>query len=219
MWFLMLKNLFHKINLMLNFIKEHFFKISDSPRIYALSQVMLAPCARERILKKIDQIIRLYPPGNKILDVGCGPNSYLFEKGLDPIGLDITRSYVEKYKKSGHCAIFGSSDSLPFKNLSFDSVWSFGLLHHLTNSQFKKTVLEVIRVTKSNGYAAIFDAVMPKSFFRHPLAYLIRKMDRGAFMRNEEEILKLLPNVKKWKKERYVYAETGLELLILTYKK
>lgn len=180
--------------------------------------MLLAPRAKLRILKKIDQIILKYPIGNKILDVGCGPSSYLFEKKLNPIGLDIAKSYIEKYNASGHKAFLGSSVAMSFKDKQFDSVWSFGLFHHLTDSQFEKTVSEMMRVCKKNGYIIIFDAVLPYSFLEMPLAWVIRKMDRGAFMRKENHIYKLLPNKKKWELKRYVYALVGLEMMIMIFK-
>ena len=47
----------------------------NNPIFYNLSQVILAPGAKKGIVREIKRILKLMPPSENILDVGCGPKS------------------------------------------------------------------------------------------------------------------------------------------------
>jgi SAM-dependent methyltransferase len=102
---------------------------------------------------------------------------------------------------------------LPFKDRCFGGVWSVGLLHHLTDSDVADTVREMMRVCRVGGYVAILDAVMPNPAWGRPVAYTLRRLDRGQFVRSQPHLLSLFPNLASWKIERFTYALTGLEFV------
>ena len=78
----------------------------------------------------------------------------------------------------------------------------------------------MLRVCKEKGHLIIFDAVFPKSCFNKPIAWLIRKADRGRYMRNEKALLALIPdNFKIIHKQRITYSYNGLEALVLIIRK
>ena len=98
--------------------------------------------------------------GDLLLDVGCGSGraSIPFAKnGVKVIGLDISEQMVlrakNKSKKQGLTDyidyIIGDSESLPFKNNSFDGVIAFGVLHHVPTPQ--KMLDQMSKVLKSGG--------------------------------------------------------------------
>jgi hypothetical protein len=72
---------------------------------------------------------------------------------------------------------------------------------------------EAVRVCRPGGYCEILDAVKPVSYWRRPVAALIRRLDRGEFMRSSEELLSLLSRVGEWRSTRLTQAATGLELV------
>jgi SAM-dependent methyltransferase len=90
--------------------------------------------------------------------------------------------------------------------------WSIGLLHHLPDALV--TISEAVRVCRPGGYCAILDAVKPVSYWTRPVTALIRRLDRGEFVRSSEELLSLLSRVGEWRSTRLTYAATGLELLV-----
>ncbi len=200
-------------------LKGRMPQILERPFLYNLIQDILGYGSEKLILKKLKEIFRFVSPDENILDVGCGPSSRLWKLGYKPFGLDISKSYVSEFNKTCDKAKLGSADTLPFKKQEFKIVWSFGLLHHLEDNVARKSILEMIRVCKKNGEVLIFDAVLPVSFWFYPFASIIRKFDRGCYMRTEADFDSILPQKSKWEKERYIYAKTGLELLILTYRK
>jgi hypothetical protein len=70
-----------------------------------------------------------------------------------------------------------------------------------------------MRVGQQGGYVVIFDAVFPTVPWRKPLAWAIRRMDRGRFVRSQQEIEALLPYRERWLIERQPYSYNGLEIL------
>jgi SAM-dependent methyltransferase len=189
------------------------YRILDRPAVYALAQNIFAPGQDTRITQRIRDMLSDLPEGGSLLDLGCGPQSWLTRVGLKPCGLDISPSYVAKYRSLGGLGVVGSAAQVPFQDRSFEGVWSVGLLHHLPDDLAGATLREGLRVCRRGGYVAILDAVQPTVPWRQPLATIIRKMDRGKFIRSEEALKALLPDPQKWTCARFTFATTGLEML------
>jgi SAM-dependent methyltransferase len=190
------------------------YRLLDQPWVYRLSQFLLAPGANNAITRKIERLLTQLPPAQHILDVGCGPSSWLWKAGLHPIGIDMAFSYTKAFSQLGETAVAGSAAALPFREQSFDAVWNFGLLHHLPDDMARQAVLETVRVCRPSGYIVIIDAVLPDPVWCRPLAYVQRRADRGRFVRRESELKMILPPDKSFTTERFTYTYNGLELLI-----
>lgn len=192
-------------------MENFLYKVLDVPFVYKIAQWIFAGGGDKRIIEEINFLRRQLPRGKKILDVGCGPQSLLWCAGLNPIGLDITPSYVKEYKKHGYDARVGNAQNLPFADSSFNGVWSLGVFHHLDEKRAKTSILEMMRVTKKGGYIAIIDAVLPVNVLTGPIAQILQKLDRGKFVRTEKENRQLLPSDSIWKTNRFTYTVFGLE--------
>lgn len=190
------------------------YRILDRPAAYALAQNIFAPGQDTRITQRIRDILSKLPEGGCLLDLGCGPQSWLTKVGLKPYGLDISPSYLAEYRNLGGLGVVASAAQVPFQDHSFEGVWSVGLLHHLSDDMASAALREGLRVCRRGGYVAILDAVKPDAAWRQPLATIIRKMDRGRFMRNEEALKALLPDPENWTCSRFTFATTGLEMLV-----
>ena len=153
---------------MFNKISSHLLEI---PIIYNLTQKFFAPGSNKKITHAINSIIKKLPYAENYLDVGCGPKSVLWQIGIKPIGLDVSTKYINEYNKiSNNSGIVGKSDSIPLENESFDSIWSFGLFHHISDKVVKFSLKEMLRGCKEKGHIIIFDAVLPKSYINKPIA-------------------------------------------------
>lgn len=107
---------------------------------------------------------RFFPfaPGDKVLDVGCGPGFWtrtLARRGYVTSAVDLTETAVALTRKSldlfGLTADVrvGDAEALPFEPASFDGVVSHGVIHHTPNTQ--QCVNEIARVLKPGGCAVV----------------------------------------------------------------
>ncbi len=187
-----------------------FYRILENPLFYRISQYILGPGAENDLRLGFHNSLRQIPPNSRVLDVGCGPHSWLWGEGLHPVGLDISISYSRAFRERGETAVNGSAMALPFPVGSFHAVWSAGLLHHLPDSFARDAVIEMVRVTSPTGFCLIFDSVLPEPAWKRPIAHLIRRLDRGAYVRRQSALTALLPE-EGWSLKRISYTCWGLE--------
>lgn len=97
----------------------------------------------------------LLEPDDKILEIGCGIGTIVFElskKGYNIIGIDISREAVAYgIKKYGDIHLeVQPAEALSYENESFDVVLSFDLFEHI--ARIDKHLSEVYRVLRPDGY-------------------------------------------------------------------
>jgi len=189
----------------------------EQPLVYRLSQLLLAPGDQGILTQRIAGLARTLPDAQRLLDVGCGPRSWLWRIGLHPIGLDISQSYTVNFHGQSKPTVRASAAALPFASNSLNGVWSIGLLHHLPDLLAVATIEEMVRVCAFGGYVVIFDAVLPDPPLARPVAYFLRRIDRGRFVRREEELRSLISSFVPFTVERITYSHTGLEALCMVY--
>jgi ubiquinone/menaquinone biosynthesis C-methylase UbiE len=109
-------------------------------------------------------------PGHHILDLGCGTGTFVVRLkrqyptaqviGLDPDPKAILRADT-KLRRAGVSVQLdrGFSDQLPYKDESFDRVFSSFMFHHLDDQERAKTLREVFRVLKRGGSFHLLDFV------------------------------------------------------------
>lgn len=191
------------------------YRILEIPWVYRISRWILATGEQVTMDRYIRRVLASAPAGGCLLDLGCGPDPWLLRHDLDSIGLDVSRRYVMDLSNKGATGVVGSADALPFLADSFDGVWSVGLFHHLPDDIVERVMHECARVCRaSSGYLAFIDGVLPRHPWRRPLAYWIRRADRGRHMRTEEQLRRLLLPHQRWSVERHTYTLTGLELAV-----
>jgi len=91
------------------------------------------------------RIVKKYAKG-KILDVGCGTGYAQKRVGHNIIGLDVTYALLELNKNIRVC---GDALTIPFKDNSFDVVYSIDVIEHIKKPQ--KLVNECKRILKKKG--------------------------------------------------------------------
>jgi ubiquinone/menaquinone biosynthesis C-methylase UbiE/uncharacterized protein YbaR (Trm112 family) len=102
--------------------------------------------------------------GKLFLDIGCGWGRWCISainKGYVAVGIDPSLGAVMAGKRVAHELglspkyIVGDSRFLPFKDSTFDVVFSYSVLQHLTGEDVLKTLLSVARVLKPGGMSMI----------------------------------------------------------------
>ena len=102
---------------------------------------------RKNLFKKFAKI--KLPENAKILDVGCGSGTlakFWRERGYNITGLDFSDKSLKITRSKGIYCVKGDAKRLPFKDNTFDLVYSDGLLEHFIDP--KPILAECFRVSR-----------------------------------------------------------------------
>jgi ubiquinone/menaquinone biosynthesis C-methylase UbiE len=98
-------------------------------------------------------------PDHRVLDIGCGTGSLVVNLkqqyasaqvvGLDPDPKVLRRARTKAVRAEVSVQLdLGRADQLPYKDESFDHVFSSFMFHHLNELEREVTLVEVLRVLK-----------------------------------------------------------------------
>ncbi len=157
-----------------NMIAEHFSK------------------TRSFVWQEIQELKRFCGAGDKVLDLGCG-NGRLLEilkdLEIDYSGVDNSRKLIELAEKNqgekregekikSKQFFLGDALNLPFKDNSFDKIFSLAVFHHIPSREWQKRFLEEAkRVLKPGGLIILTVWNLgQKRFWRFHLKYFFLKI-------------------------------------------
>lgn len=115
--------------------------------------------------------------GNLLLDVGCGWGRWMISaarSGYRPVGIDVklealqaARRVMEVHGVRGHVVV-ADLTALPFKDGTFDCVFSYSVIQHVHKRKAAAFVAETVRVLK-DGAASIIEYPLRHGLtnFRH----------------------------------------------------
>ena len=155
----------------------------DWPAAYRAAQNLLgAKQTRDRIVRDILAV----EPGERVLDIGCGPGDILEHlPPLDYVGVDYSESYIEAARRRfGSRGTFIASDVkhlLDAKQDPFDLVFAIGLLHHLDDEAVAALLRDVRHCLKKGGRFVALDPLIETP--QNPIARFLARIDRGQFVR------------------------------------
>jgi len=183
--------------------------------------------------------IKYFLRNRMVLDVGCGTGGFCIEarsEGAHVFGIDIDSKAIEicRLKASIHKIPLerfqvSTSESLPFEENTFDFIYCNSVLEHV--GDVKKTISEMLRVTKQNGilfmkfpdyrsfyeahYKIIWIPKMPRCLAR---LYLKIRGRPTEFINTINYITllfirKCLKNGSEIIKEKVIYGSSALEIL------
>lgn len=157
----------------------------------------------QRVIKKCR-----FPKGAKALDIGCGTGRWaniLFQKGMQPTGIDIQKEIIFQDKKRLPWCDFlvMQVDKLEFKDNMFDLVTCVTVLTHIPYSKQKEVADEMIRVVKPGGYIIIIegsveDKANPSVFCDSPEQW-VGLFQKECKLISSEGLLYMLPIRFVWK--------------------
>lgn len=130
-----------------------------------------------RIVKRKSKFPLLkFKKGMKVLDVGCGSGSDLNylknELGLECYGVDIALDKTSIKRVSGVIFILADASYLPFKENSFDVVYSLGTIEHTCRTY--ESIQDSLRVLKYGGQVT---HTVPNIFSLH--TFIARPLLKG----------------------------------------
>jgi len=134
-------------------------------------------------------------PGDRVLDIGCGPADILEAlPEMDYTGFDISPEYIASARKRfGNRARFLCEDvgaaSIEREQGTFDLVLATGVVHHLEDEQALKLFDLARRALRSQGRLITFDGCYVPGQSR--FARWMLDKDRGRFVRSREEYSRL----------------------------
>ena len=141
-------------------------------------------------------------PGDKILDIGCGPADILDHlPAVNYTGLDLSPEYISSAEKRfGSKGRFCCGDvgvaTIEGEQGTFDLVLAIGVIHHLDDAQAAKLFDLARRALRPAGRLVTYDGCYVAQQSR--IARWLLAKDRGKFVRPREEYLRLaLTNFSK----------------------
>lgn len=146
--------------------------------------------------RKVKLLSGLINTNSAVLDVGCGAGEHakLLEKFCKAVsGVDASQNMIKAAKNNfgNGFAIRADAAHLPFKNSSFDLVYTSSLLHHIKDPLLvDKTISEMARVSKKNICVIEFNTFNP--FVRY-LLFKLCPYDAGdERIPSKKEVIKSL---------------------------
>jgi ubiquinone/menaquinone biosynthesis C-methylase UbiE len=126
------------------------------------------------------------------LELGCGTGIWTLTRCRDYVRTDINDDYFPKPDPEG--MTFRKADAAnlsEFADGRFQLVYCVGLYHHLPEEAVLASVSEAERVLAPGGAVIILDAILPTSPW-NLVAWILRKMDRGRWIRTHEAMTALM---------------------------
>jgi ubiquinone/menaquinone biosynthesis C-methylase UbiE len=130
--------------------------------------------------------------GEHVLDIACGTGDFSILFGSETYtGIDINARYIE-FARNRYARKFLVMDAerMDFADQSFDYVLVIGLLHHLPDHAANNVVKEASRILKPRGKALVVEDIPTRSNL-NLLGKVVHSLDRGSFIRKEEEYRRL----------------------------
>jgi len=134
-------------------------------------------------------------PGDKMLDVGCGPANILpYLPPLDYTGIDLNEKHIayarRLYGNRGRFIVGNAADDLKQEGRQFDLINVSALLHHIADDEAILLFAALERLLKPNGRIVTIDNVWLPG--QRILVRLVNYMDSGTNIRTPEGYLRLL---------------------------
>ncbi len=196
-------------------IKKIIQYLMEKPIFYKLVQEKLAGGGHSIIKNFLKK--RIPKSAKKILDQGSGTGDYALLFGQRYTGIDVNPDYIEYSRRNfpGNFMV-GTATKMPIKDGIFDIVFAVGLHHHLSDNDAKKAILESLRVVKKNGQVIIIDAMLPKNSF-NLIGFILRKLDRGGYVRKFSKTLELIPSSFKYNHK--ILSSFPFDYIVITIQK
>ncbi len=170
----------------------NFYRLVTLPSFYKSLHVLLgAERARARYVREVIQP----KPGNRVLDVGCGPATLVpYLAGVLYTGIDLNPKHIEHAKAlhgdKGRFLVGDATRDLTGEPDAFDLIIVSALLHHLADDKARAMLSSLFVLLKPGGRLVTMDSIwLPH---QNPIAWAFNKLDSGLNVRTAEGYLSLV---------------------------
>ncbi len=173
-------------------MRDALYRILDNPRIFSLVQSLLGARRVYDAVQKHCLPLVEKAGGQYVLDVGCGTGSLrsMFSGGY--YGIDIHFDYLSHARRATNSHfIQGNALALPVQSGIISLVFSFGLVHHLSEEQRGTFYEEVWRICEPGGTILIVDGLIPSQALNLP-GYALAKLDRGPHKMRRKDFIAMI---------------------------
>jgi cyclopropane fatty-acyl-phospholipid synthase-like methyltransferase len=168
--------------------------VLSHPLVYDVSQRLLGGHRARRTLAR--EFLHV-TPGQRVLDVGCGPGSMLAclprRISFEYVGYDVSPYYIRhaarRFGRRGRFVCGAVDEDIAEREDSFDWVLAMGLLHHLDDADGRELFAIAGSKLVPGGSFVTLDGVYTDRQSR--VARYILSRDRGQHMRTASEYLGL----------------------------
>jgi 2-polyprenyl-3-methyl-5-hydroxy-6-metoxy-1,4-benzoquinol methylase len=166
-------------------------RLLGRPLFYRLSQRVAG--GRGAYHRRLVHEFLKIQPGDRVLDIGCGPADVLDEmpEDVDYHGFDLSEEYVAaaraRHPARGQFAVRPVSPEAAHDLGPFDVVMAIGVVHHLTDEDAAALFAVAAKVLRPGGRVLTCDGAFVPG--QHPIARVLLKLDRGRYVRTPEAYL------------------------------
>ena len=136
---------------------EEFF---DGERKYGYGGFSYNPKYWTEVVRDFVSYYKL-KPGSKVLDVGCAKGFMLFDlkrqfPEIEVRGIDISNYAIKNsHKEIKDFLNIGDATKIDYEDNYFDLVISINTIHNLDYENCKKSIQEILRVSKKNSFLTV----------------------------------------------------------------
>jgi 2-polyprenyl-3-methyl-5-hydroxy-6-metoxy-1,4-benzoquinol methylase len=171
-----------------------FQTLTRIPSVYDIYQWLIGLSKARQYI--IDKYFYFFQNCN-LLDIGCGTGTFVehLPPGVRYTGIDINEAYIQSAKKNYadkgtfiHLDV-NSIDNIGLKENQYDIILLYGVLHHLDDTEVKKTLSSAKKFLKNSGYVITIDGTYIEG--QSKIAKYILSKDRGQYVRFDHAYKKL----------------------------
>jgi SAM-dependent methyltransferase len=173
-------------------------RLLATPIVYDTYQSLIgAPGCHARFMSEMVLPVR----GERILDLGCGVGASIpfLPEEISYVGVDVSAPYIEMARaKYGERGMFICADAslLNSQSLgSFDRAFSFGVLHHLSETVATRAIDLVRRVLRPGGMFVTIDPCYVPG--QSAIGKFLIDNDRGEYVRDQAGFERLVSGIGK----------------------
>jgi ubiquinone/menaquinone biosynthesis C-methylase UbiE len=171
---------------------------------------------------KADMMRRMLapPPGEAVLDLGCGAGKlalFAGEDGARPAGLDAAPFFLPRAALEVDL-VLGDLRRLPFRNGSFPRAYSLDVLEHLDEPGVREVLVEARRTLGPKGRLFVYTHAMESSRiagFQRLVNRVARRLGRAGLIDHEREAMRKSDHrnaIRSHEHFEALCAEAGLEV-------